>query len=71
MQECSFQDSVFTKQTDEGFSRKRTQGIGTGERILRTTERPTHIAKNRLGLPDELPLDWNEYEKFFNTKNER
>lgn len=49
---------VHTKTTDEGFNKKRAQGIGTGERILRTTERPAHIAKNRLDLPDELPLDY-------------
>ena len=52
---------VYTKQTDEGFDRKRTQGIGTGERILRTVERPAHVAKNRLGLPEEMPLDWEAY----------
>lgn len=49
---------IFTKATDEGFNRTRVQGVGTGERILRTSERPAHIAKNRLGLPEELPLDW-------------
>ncbi len=49
---------VFTKATDEGFNRTRVQGVGTGERVLRTSERPAHIAKSRLGLPDELPLDW-------------
>ncbi len=52
---------VYTKQTDEGFDRKRTQGIGTGERIVRTVERPAHMAKNRLSLPEEMPLDWNAY----------
>lgn len=52
---------VHTKHTDEGFNRKRTQGIGTGERIIRTTERPAHMAKNRLNLPDELPLDYRIY----------
>ena len=52
---------VYTKQTDEGFNRKRSQGIGTGERIIRTQERPAHVAKNRLNLPEELPLDWNVY----------
>jgi len=52
---------VFTKQTAEGFDRKRNQGIGTGERVLRTVERPAHVAKNRLSLPEELPLDWNVY----------
>ncbi len=58
---------VFTKVTDEGFNRTRTQGIGTGERIIRTTERPAHIAKNRLNLPDELPLDYREYAKYLPT----
>jgi len=52
---------VHTKHTDEGFNRKRTQGIGTGERIIRTTERPAHMAKNRLNLPDEIPLDYRVY----------
>jgi hypothetical protein len=52
---------VHVKQTDEGFNRKRTQGVGTGERIVRTTERPAHVAKNRLDLPEELPLDWKAY----------
>jgi len=58
---------VHVKQTDEGFDRVKTRGIGTGERILYTTERPSHVAKNRLSLPDELPLDWEEYAKHFNT----
>mgnify|MGYP006437122819 CR=1 FL=1 len=52
---------VHTKSTDEGFNRTNTKGIGTGERVLRTTERPSHIAKNRLNLPDEIPLDYREY----------
>ncbi len=52
---------IYTRQMDEGFDRKRNQGLGTGERILRTVERPAHVAKNRLNLPDEIPLDWNVY----------
>ena len=52
---------VHTTKTEEGFNRKRTHAIGTGERILRTVERPAHLAKNRLNLPEELPLDWNAY----------
>jgi hypothetical protein len=57
---------VYTKQTEEGFNHKKTKGIGTGERVLYTTERPSHVAKNRLSLPDELPLDWRAYASFFN-----
>ncbi|RMF71992.1 MAG: ATP-binding protein, partial [Acidobacteria bacterium] len=55
---------VLTKTTKEGFDRKRTQGVGTGERIIRTTERPAHVAKNRLNLPDEIPLDYRVYAAF-------
>lgn len=59
---------VYTKQTDEGFNRKRTHGIGTGERILRTVERPAHVAKNRLNLPEEMPLDWGAYARHLNGR---
>jgi hypothetical protein len=55
---------VHTKQTDEGFENTRTRGIGTGDRILRTTERPAHMAKNRLSLPEELPLDFRVYAQY-------
>ncbi len=55
---------VFTKSQDEGFNRTRVQGLGSGERVLKTTERPAHLAKNRLNLPDELPLAWGEFAKF-------
>ena len=42
---------VHTRTATEGFDRKRVQGVGTGERVLRTTERPAHVAKNRLTSP--------------------
>jgi hypothetical protein len=61
--------SVHTKTTDEGFGRKRVQGIGSGERILHTTERPAHMAKNRLGLPDEIPLDYRVFAAFVRGEN--
>ena len=48
---------VHTKSTADRFDRKRIQGIATGRRVLRTTERPSHVAKNRLGLPEEIALD--------------
>lgn len=60
---------VHTRTTSEGFDRKRTQGIGTGERIIRTTERPAHVAKNRLNLPDEFPLDYRLYAAFVRGEN--
>ncbi|MFW5829719.1 MAG: ATP-binding protein [Planctomycetota bacterium] len=60
---------VFTKTTDEGFNQKRVQGLGNGERVLRTTERPSHLAKNRLGLPDELPLAWSAIAESLTASN--
>jgi len=61
--------SIHTKATDEGFGRKRIQGIGTGERIIRTSERPAHVAKNRLNLPDEIPFDYRIYAAFLRGEN--
>jgi len=60
---------VHTRQTDEGFNRKRTVGVGEGERVVRTTERPSHLAKNRLNLPDEIPLDHHIYAAFCRGEN--
>ena len=60
---------IFTKAQDEGFNRTRVQGVGAGERVLRTTERPSHLAKNRLNLPDELPLAWGDFSKHLTAAN--
>jgi len=53
----------FRTETEEaGFNRTRTiataVGADGGERILRTVGGPACIAKNRYGLPAELPLAW-------------
>lgn len=55
---------VAVRKTDEGFNRERGVGVGAGERVIYTCERPSHMAKNRLNLPDELPLDFSAYQKF-------
>ena len=34
------------------------------ERVVRTCEGPTHVAKNRLGMPPELPLEWAAYDYY-------
>jgi hypothetical protein len=46
------------KKEAQGFG-NRVRGIATGRRVLRVNESPAYIAKNRYGLPDPLPLDWN------------
>lgn len=55
---------TFTANKDEGFNRKRTVAMGEGKRFLWTTERPSHNAKNRLGLPEQLPFDFDEYAQY-------
>jgi hypothetical protein len=52
---------VFTKVEDAGFGRERAIAIGGKERFIRTSESATAIAKNRLRLPDELPMSWAAY----------
>lgn len=52
---------VATVKTEAGFGQKVTRGQGRGERVLYTEERPAFVAKNRHGLPPELPLDWNAF----------
>ena len=49
---------------DGGFNKKRKIAVGGRDRILYTEERPAAIAKNRYGLPEEIPFDkdggyWN------------
>lgn len=46
----------------KGSERKR--GISDGSRVLHTTERAAWRAKNRYRMPDQMPFDWSEVEKF-------
>lgn len=54
----------FVKQEDMGFKKTRGIAVGGGERVIYTQEGPGHLAKNRLGLPPEMSLDFSEYEQF-------
>lgn len=52
--------------TYEMFTKKdggRTRAFGEGVRVVYTERRPGFDAKNRYGLPFQLPLDWAEFEK--------
>lgn len=37
----------------------RARGVSTGRRLLHLTEKPSHVAKNRYGMPDTVPLNWS------------
>lgn len=51
---CNYRSYV--QKTDKGFKKMVSRGIGLGERVLYTEERPSHYAKNRYGLPAELAM---------------
>lgn len=50
---------VSVTKTDAGFNKKVTRGVGRGERVMYTEERPAFLAKNRHMLPPELPFEWD------------
>jgi hypothetical protein len=45
--------------TEVGFNKQVSRGISSGERMLYTSDRPAYRAKNRYGLPDQIPLSWD------------
>jgi hypothetical protein len=42
---------------------KKVRAYGDGTRVIYTERRPQFDAKNRLGVPFQLPLDWEEFDK--------
>lgn len=63
--ECLFTTfRVFTQKQDEKFGNVNYRGTSDGSRIFKTEERPSHVAKNRLGMPEEIPLSWDSYRQF-------
>lgn len=52
---------VNTRTEDAGFGKERKLAVGGKDRYIRTNESASCIAKNRLGLPSELPMDWDAY----------
>ncbi len=59
-----------TAKADAGFNKKVVRGVGSGERLLFLSERPAYTAKQRYGLPDSIPLEWDHLAAgipYFNT----
>ena len=48
---------VFVRKEEKVFNKERKIAVGGGARVLYTEERPAFKAKNRYGLPPELPFD--------------
>lgn len=51
---------VYTKTDGTGFDERKI-ATGGGERVIHTTEKPGHLAKNRLALPPEMPMEFASY----------
>ncbi len=60
---------VLTSETKEAFGNKRSTAKGGKDRYVLTNEAGASMAKNRLNLPDELPLDWNAYYAYWPKPN--
>lgn len=55
---------TLTNVEDVGFGEKRNRAISTGERILHLSGSAAYTAKNRYSMPNVIPLDWTEFEKY-------
>ena len=54
----------FVRQEDLGFNKTRGIAVGGQDRVIYTQEGAGHLAKNRIGLPAELPMDFEAYAEF-------
>jgi hypothetical protein len=51
---------ISTVKSEVGFNKKVVRGVGGHDRLLYTAERPAFLAKNRFGLPESVPLEWQQ-----------
>lgn len=56
---------VYVKEADG----KKTKAYGDGMRVAFTERRPGYDAKNRFGLPHQIPFSWSDYEREIMTAN--
>lgn len=61
---------TYTRTEGKGTNERKI-GTGTDERVLYTTARPSHLAKNRLQLPEEIPFVYGEFEALVKTAHQR
>ena len=56
----NYQTSIV--KADVGFNKKVARGVGGGNRIMHTQERPGWSAKSRWALPETIPLSYPVFE---------
>lgn len=60
---CCYRQAVMT---EANGPRERRRAVGKGNRVIWTQERPSHMAKNRFGMPETIEMDFetlNQYLK--------
>jgi len=55
---------IISQATDKNATKFKAHG---GQRVIYATPRPTWDAKNRFGLPDEMPMDFSSIAHIFET----
>jgi hypothetical protein len=65
--DCVLFANYRTHLVSAGKDGERKRAVGTGQRILHTTERPAWAAKNRYRLPDEIDLSWDAFTTAMNA----
>lgn len=48
----------YEQSTVEDEKTGKIRAVGSGTRCLKTTERPSHLAKNRYAMPDQIPMTY-------------
>ena len=61
---CDYQVTL----VEEG---NKTKAKGSGKRMMHANHKPTYDAKNRYGLPDDMPLAYDPISKVFEGNVER
>lgn len=56
--------------TSKAGTTERMLASSAGVRVMCVQNHPAYAAKNRYGMPEELPLNWAEFAKYFTTKQE-
>lgn len=53
----------------------RVRAVGSGQRMIRTQERPAVLAKNRYGMPAQIPIEgkhpWSEIAPYFTNEQQQ
>ena len=62
------------RSTKEGFGREKARAMDLGERVIMASHKPSHVAKNRLDMPDEIPFPkvggWDVYAKYIQAHHD-